>query len=163
MISWLGRRPSVRRLPSDVSDRAEGRNNEATASVDTFTCLNADRQERRANAPCRPATILVLGVGVSLLVLVLTLGAAGQAADDFYALMDGVMARMHVAMHVAPSGDPDRDFATMMVAHHQGAVDMALLELRFGKDERLRRLAQGIIIEQRQEIQVMRSILEQRQ
>ena len=105
--------------------------------------------------------MLALGVGLSLSALVLTLGAAGKAADDFYTLMDGVMARMHVAMHVAPSGDPDRDFARMMVPHHQGAIDMALLELRFGKDERLRRLAQGIIIEQGQEIQVMRSILEQ--
>jgi uncharacterized protein (DUF305 family) len=103
----------------------------------------------------------VRGVGVSVLVLVLTAGATGQPADDFYTLTDDAMARMHVAMHVAPSGDPDRDFATVMVAHHQGAVEMALLELRFGRDERLRRLAQGIIVEQRQEIQVMRSILEQ--
>jgi uncharacterized protein (DUF305 family) len=115
----------------------------------------------RVNASCRRATILALSVGVSLSALVLTLGAASKAADDFYARMDAVMARMHVAMHVAPSGDPDRDFARMMVPHHQGAIDMALLELRFGKDERLRRLAQGIIIEQGQEIQVMRSILEQ--
>jgi uncharacterized protein (DUF305 family) len=115
----------------------------------------------RVNAGCRRATILALSVGVSLSALVLTLGAASKAADDFYARMDGVMARMHVAMHVAPSGDPDRDFARMMVPHHQGAIDMALLELRFGKDERLRRLAQGIITEQGQEIQVMRSILEQ--
>jgi uncharacterized protein (DUF305 family) len=37
---------------------------------------------------------------------------------------------------------------------------MALAELRFGKDERLRRLAQGIIVEQRQEIALMQSILD---
>ena len=48
----------------------------------------------------------------------------------------------------------------MMIPHHQGAVDLALAELRFGKDERLRRLAQGIIVEQQQEIAVMRSILD---
>ena len=133
----------------------------ATSSVHTFRSRSADRQEVRVNASCRRATILALSVGVSLSALVLTLGAMSKAADDFYTLMDGVVARMHVAMHVAPSGDPDRDFARMMVPHHQGAIDMALLELRFGKDERLRRLAQGIIIEQGQEIQVMRSILEQ--
>ena len=57
------------------------------------------------------------------------------------------------------SGDPDRDFAAMMIPHHQGAVEMAEIELRFGHDERLRRLAQGIIIEQRQEIAVMQQIL----
>jgi hypothetical protein len=133
----------------------------ATGSAHTFWSLSPDRQEVRGNARCRPATILALSIGVSLSALVLTLGAASKATDDFYALMDGVTARMHLAMHVAPSGDPDRDFARMMVPHHQGAIDMALLELRFGKDERLRRLAQGIIIGQGQEIQVMRSILEQ--
>jgi uncharacterized protein (DUF305 family) len=47
----------------------------------------------------------------------------------------------------------------MMIPHHQGAIDMAEVELRFGKDERLRRLAQGIIVEQRQEIAVMQGIL----
>lgn len=104
-------------------------------------------------------TILALGVGVCLFASGLALGASGSASDGFYARMDGVMARMHVAMHVVPSGDPDRDFARMMMPHHQGAIDMALLELRFGKDERLRRLAQGIIVEQGQEIEVMRSIL----
>ena len=48
----------------------------------------------------------------------------------------------------------------MMIPHHQGAVEMAEAELRFGRDERLRRLAQGIIVEQRQEIAVMRQVLD---
>ncbi len=47
----------------------------------------------------------------------------------------------------------------MMIPHHQGAVDMAIAELTFGRDERLRRLAQGIIVEQRQEIEVMQRAL----
>jgi uncharacterized protein (DUF305 family) len=101
-----------------------------------------------------------LGVGLSLAALVLAGSAGGRAIDGFYPLMDAAMARMHAEMHVAPSGNPDRDFARMMVPHHQGAIDMAILELRFGKDERLRRLAQGIIIEQGQEIELMRSILQ---
>jgi uncharacterized protein (DUF305 family) len=66
---------------------------------------------------------------------------------------------MHGAMMIDPSGNPDRDFAAMMIPHHQGAIDMARAELRFGKDERLRRLAQGIIVEQNQEIAAMRAIL----
>jgi hypothetical protein len=61
-----------------------------------------------------------LGIGLVLSALFLVFGGNGQAADDFYALMDGVIARMHAAMHVAPSGDPDRDFARMMIPHHQG-------------------------------------------
>ncbi|WP_240663619.1 DUF305 domain-containing protein [Sphingomonas sp. UV9] len=67
---------------------------------------------------------------------------------------------MHGAMMTGQSGDPDRDFATMMIPHHQGAIDMAEIELRYGKDERLRRLAQAIIVEQRQEIAVMQRILD---
>jgi len=65
------------------------------------------------------------------------------------------IARMHVAMDVPFSGDADRDFARMMIPHHQGAIDMALVELRYGKDKRLKRLAQEIIIDQQQEIAVM--------
>jgi uncharacterized protein (DUF305 family) len=54
---------------------------------------------------------------------------------------------MHAAMGVPFTGDADRDFARMMIPHHQGAIDMALVELRYGKDERLRRLAQEIIVD----------------
>jgi hypothetical protein len=79
--------------------------------------------------------------------------------ESFDTLMQQAMARMDAGMMVAPSGDPDRDFARMMIPHHQGAVDMALAELRYGHDERLRRLAQAIVIEQRQEIEVMQKIL----
>ena len=64
-------------------------------------------------------------------------------------------------MSIMPSGDRDRDFAAMMIPHHQGAVDMARIELQFGKNPVLRRLAQGIIIEQLQEIEVMRRELQQ--
>jgi uncharacterized protein (DUF305 family) len=50
----------------------------------------------------------------------------------------------------------------MMIPHHQGAIDMALAELRYGRNERLKRLAQEIIIEQQQEIAVMRLALRER-
>jgi uncharacterized protein (DUF305 family) len=74
---------------------------------------------------------------------------------SFTELMTQAMERMHRDMSIASSGDPDRDFAAMMIPHHQGAVDMAKLELQFGKNPVLRRLAQGIIVEQLQEIEVM--------
>lgn len=91
----------------------------------------------------------------------LTLSTAAVAqTDGFASAMEAAMTRMHTAMMTGQSGDPDRDFATMMIPHHQGAIDMAEIELRYGKDERLRRLAQGIIVEQRQEIAVMQGILD---
>lgn len=49
---------------------------------------------------------------------------------------------------IKTSGDIDRDFATMMIPHHQGAIDMTQSELRYDSNEQLRRIAQGIIVEQ---------------
>ena len=43
------------------------------------------------------------------------------------------------------SGDPDVDFAHMMIPHHQGAIDMAQVELARGKDPQLREMAEDII------------------
>ena len=57
------------------------------------------------------------------------------------------------------SGNTDADFASLMVPHHQGAVQMAEVELQFGSDPRLRRLAQEIILTQQSEIDVMRSVI----
>ena len=79
----------------------------------------------------------------------------GIEAGSFASLMAQAMERMHKEMSIAPSGDPDRHFAAMMIPHHQGAVDMAKVKLEFGKDPVLRRLAQGIIVEQLQEIEVI--------
>jgi uncharacterized protein (DUF305 family) len=67
---------------------------------------------------------------------------------------------MDSAMCIAPSGNADRDFARAMIPHHQGAIEMARLELLHGHDDRLRRLAQGIVIEQSQEIALLRSAID---
>ena len=65
------------------------------------------------------------------------------------------MHKMMADMTIKPTGDIDRDFVEMMVPHHQGAVDMAKAELKYGHSERLRRLAQQIVAMQQQEIKVM--------
>jgi hypothetical protein len=49
----------------------------------------------------------------------------------------------------------------MMVPHHQGAIEMAKAELRYGRNEPLRRMAQEIIVTQLQEIAAMRLSLGQ--
>jgi uncharacterized protein (DUF305 family) len=66
------------------------------------------------------------------------------------------MKEMMADMTIKPTGDIDRDFVAMMVPHHQGAVDMAKTELKYGHNAQLRWLAQEIIAEQQQEIKVMR-------
>ncbi len=74
----------------------------------------------------------------------------------FLAENDAAMKKMMVAMQIKPSGDADADFVATMVPHHQGAIDMAQAELRYGRNERLRRLAQEIVVDQTQEIVAMR-------
>jgi uncharacterized protein (DUF305 family) len=82
--------------------------------------------------------------------------AATDNEADFLAANDAAMNKMMADMTVAPTGDIDRDFVAMMVPHHQGAIDMALTILRFGKSEQLKRLAQEIIVTQQQEIAAMK-------
>ena len=79
--------------------------------------------------------------------------AADQALDRAMTAMDTAMRRVRL------TGRPDVDFATMMIAHHAGAIAMAEVELLYGADPRLRRLAQEIIVTQESEIAVMRYAL----
>ncbi|OXI78319.1 DUF305 domain-containing protein [Burkholderia sp. AU31652] len=53
------------------------------------------------------------------------------------------------------TGDADRDFVAHMAPHHQGAIDMAQVELKYGKDPTLRQLASRIVAAQRDEIALM--------
>ena len=85
--------------------------------------------------------------------------SAGGVEAAYLAENDAAMDKMMAGMEAKPSGDVDRDFVAMMIPHHQGAIEMARLELRYGRDPRLRRLAQGIVVEQSQEIALMRDIL----
>ena len=84
----------------------------------------------------------------------------GRAVDPaFYVEMANANTRMHVDMEIARSGNIDRDFVRMMIPHHQGAIDMARVLLKYGQDEHLKRLAQSIIVEQGQEITYMRTLI----
>lgn len=82
--------------------------------------------------------------------------ALSPEAAAFLAENDEAMERMMTAMHVAPTGDVDRDFVAMMIPHHQGAIDMARAVLRSSRNEAVRRLAQEIIVTQQDEIRAMR-------
>lgn len=76
--------------------------------------------------------------------------------NDFARGMTKSMADMDRDMAAAPmTGDADHDFASMMIPHHQGAIDMARGELQYGKDPVMKRLAQEIIVTQQSEIEAM--------
>jgi uncharacterized protein (DUF305 family) len=77
-------------------------------------------------------------------------------AMSFMHSMEESMNRMDSGMKAAPmNGNNDHDFTTMMIPHHQGAIDMAKAELCYGKDPVMRRLAEEIIVDQQSEIQAM--------
>jgi hypothetical protein len=88
-------------------------------------------------------------------------GPAGASAEETPFLLenDKAMTKMMDGMSIKPAGDVDHDFVAMMEPHHQGAIDMAQAELRYGHNEQLRRIAQEIIVEQQQEIIAMRLAL----
>jgi len=81
--------------------------------------------------------------------------AADPGEKPFLAENAKAMDRMMDGMAPMPSGDVDKDFVAMMTPHHQGAIDMAEAELRWGHNEQLRRIAQEIVVEQQQEIAAM--------
>ena len=71
---------------------------------------------------------------------------AFQASDE----------RMMKDMAAPYTGDADRDFVTHMIPHHQGAVAMAEVLLKYGKDPELRKMAQEIVAAQEKEISFMK-------
>jgi uncharacterized protein (DUF305 family) len=84
-----------------------------------------------------------------------------STAKPFSALMDDAMAVMEDGMKRAPmNGAVEHDFITMMIPHHQGAIDMAKAMLLYSTDPEMRNLAQGIITEQQNEIRVMQTWLQ---
>jgi len=114
------------------------------------------------NRMCADARWLVATV-ITVTAAVASLLAEGDSQSArFLAESHAAMTKMMTAIDAKPTGDVDADFAAMMIAHHVGAIEMAQAELRAGRNEQLRRLAQEIIVTQQQEIEVMRLALAQK-
>ena len=95
-----------------------------------------------------------------LVSLVMAAAPVSSGPEAKYAAgMHQIMERMSADMTMAPNDAVDRQFVMLMIPHHQAAIDMAQLQLRYGHDTRLSRLAQEIIVEQQQEIEVMRNVM----
>ena len=96
----------------------------------------------------------------TLLALTLLLPAIAFSQDDEQAAMKAYMdanQRMMNGMGMNMSNDPDKEFVAMMIPHHQGAIDMAKVELQYGKDPKLRAMAQAIVKAQETEIAEMKA------
>ena len=110
----------------------------------------------------RWAALAVLGaaLGCSSAILAddmstMDMGSGSKADTAFAATMQTMMK----TMVMTGTGRPDIDFATMMVPHHQGAIDMAKVELQYGTDPDLRELAAGIVAAQEKEIATLKDWL----
>jgi len=84
--------------------------------------------------------------------------ASNRTELQFIVDNDLAISKMSLDMNkmADPTGDVDRDFVALMMPHHQGAIDMARAELKYGHNEELRRLAQSIIAERQHEMSAMR-------
>lgn len=83
----------------------------------------------------------------------------GAVVSESNAAFEAANAKMHKDMAVVLTGNADRDFLAGMIPHHQGAIDMAEVQLKYGKDPKVRKLARDIIKAQKHEIAMMRAWL----
>lgn len=104
------------------------------------------------------------------LLLILALSAGSAIAQEHHhhehlnpmqEAYQNSMVEMHEGMEASLQyDDPDQAFAAGMIAHHQGAIEMAKIQLEYGKDPVLRQLAEEIIEAQEGEIALMQEWLE---
>jgi len=118
----------------------------------------------RPSTSHRPVILVLFGLvvgapigAIASSLIVPSAPPAPMSRDAAPVAFDDINARMHHGMTFASSGDMDRDFARGMIAHHEGAVEMAKAELAKGDDPEMRRLATDIVSAQKREIATMRS------
>lgn len=84
--------------------------------------------------------------------------AQGNAAASTRAFR-AVTEKMHSDMNISFTGNADRDFANLMIRHHQSAIDMARVALEHARETEIRNLAETIVRDQEREIAQMRAFL----
>jgi uncharacterized protein (DUF305 family) len=116
----------------------------ATASV-TVTSLAIARAPTRADHPHRTIPIQYIA------------DRPNRSDQQPFLSENAAIAKEMIAdMAIAPIGDVGRDFVATGVPHHQAAIDVAKAELKYGHNERLRRLAQEIVANQQHYIAAIR-------
>jgi uncharacterized protein (DUF305 family) len=111
----------------------------------------------------RPVAVLAFIVGLPALAIAAEMhddmGGMSMGDSDAAKAFAAANEKMMKDMQVVSTGDVDKDFVTMMIPHHQGAIDMAKIELQYGKDPEIRKLAEAIVAAQEEEIAGMKGWL----
>ena len=91
-------------------------------------------------------------------------GSAGEANQSPHVRENNAaMDKMHgPMMDAAKAPDADDAFVRGMSPHHQGAIDMAQIVLKYGKDDQAKKWANDVIREQTREIKEMQEWLQKR-
>lgn len=86
---------------------------------------------------------------------------AGMPMHEMHEEMNKSMEQMHHEMSsMKPSNDAEVDFMRMMIPHHKGAIDMARIYLKYGKNPEIRARAEKIISDQNKEIEELERLIE---
>jgi uncharacterized protein (DUF305 family) len=101
--------------------------------------------------------IAALTLSLTALPLMAADASTEQMHQDYMHSMNGMKDQMHEGVM---SNDPDVAFASGMLPHHEGAVEMAKIELKYGKDPEMRKLAENIIKAQDAEMKQMKAWLQ---
>lgn len=100
----------------------------------------------------------------------LLVGAGVAVVATYYVMVQPTPSTDHASMSMNDmtsqlenlTGDEfDAAFIDMMIAHHQGAIDMSLLSATNAKHDEVKQLSLEVISAQTQEIEAMRSWQEQ--
>lgn len=115
-----------------------------------------------------------LGSGPGHVVVTATVGPNGRALPqameppggptrapepDSTVAYRAVLAHSHIGLEIPFTGNADQDFVGNMVPHQEAAIDLAEVELKYGRNPEIRRIARRIVRENRRENNAMNAWL----